>query len=740
MESRETISVRKAFRRRNAAPAALLLLLCLVPAPETNAENFSPAATPPAGVRERLLGGTPQELLVLFDDSAAEKDAADLRRGRGLIHDDEAVLAAKTGRFREVRRRVLADLPAGEFSTLREYSHLPMAFLRFSTASALDLLVANPDVAAVYENGLLYPNLTQSLPLVHQPQAATIGLTGAGTSVAVIDTGVTYTHSAFGSCTAPGTPAGCRVSASVDIAPDDGRLDDNGHGTNVAGIAAGTASAANIVSLDVFTSGGTSSFDLVISAINWAIANKTAYSIVALNMSLGDGVKYTSACSSKVTNPFVTPIANARSAGIIPVASAGNEGYSDGMAKPACTPGVVSVGAVYDANVGSRAWSACTDSTTAADTVTCFSNSASFLTMFAPGALITAAGSTKAGTSQAAPHVAGAVAALREAFPGETLDQTVARITSGGVPVTDQRNGLTLPRLNLLASGDPPANDSFSAAQTVYDVSGTVSGVSWNATKEIGEPDHAGNTGGASVWWTWTPSVTGTAIITTHGSGFDTLLAVYTGTPLGSLTQVAANNNDGSSGGASGVQFTARAGTVYRIAVDGVGGAEGSIALDWSLISQADLSLALNSSPSSVEVGEDVALALSVTNNGPSTASGVTLTTSLPAEMQFVSASSGCSPAGNSVVCDQGDVVSGGTTDASIVVRPMSAGMLTVTAQAAAETGDPAPGDNSSITEIGVTKAPAAVPAASPWGLAFVTVVLGCIVCGRSRGSRDNRK
>jgi subtilisin family serine protease len=110
------------------------------------------------------------------------------------------------------------------------------------------------------------------------------------------------------------------------------------------------------------------------------------------------------------------------------------------------------VGAVYDANVGRRAWTACTDDTTAADKVTCFSNSASFLTMLAPGALITAAGSTYGGTSQAAPHVAGAAAVLRAAFPGETLNQTVNRMTANGIQVTDQRNGIQKPRLNLLAA------------------------------------------------------------------------------------------------------------------------------------------------------------------------------------------------------------------------------------------------------------------------------------------------
>jgi uncharacterized repeat protein (TIGR01451 family) len=723
---------------RMAAAPALFLLLLLPPAGGANAETLSPAAAPPAGVRERLLGGTPQELLVLFDDSGAETEAADLRRSRRLIHDDEEVLAAKTRRFRETRSRVLADLPSGEFATLREYSHLPMAFLRLSTTAALDRLVARPEVAAVYENGILHHDLTQSLPLVKQPQAASLGLTGAGTSVAVIDTGVAYTHSAFGSCTAPGTPVGCRVSASVDIAPDDGSLDDNGHGTNVAGIVAGTASAANIVSLDVFTSGGTSTFDLVISAINWAIANRSAYNIVALNMSLGDGVKYTSACASKSDNPFVTPISGARSAGIIPVASAGNEGYGDGIAKPACTPGVVSVGAVYDANVGSRAWSVCTDSTTTADKVTCFSNSASFLTMLAPGALITAAGSTMAGTSQSSPHVAGAIAALREAFPGETLDGTIARLTSGGVPVTDPRNGITLPRLNLLAAGDPPANDSFSAAQQISGISGAVSGVSWNATKETWEPDHAGVAGGASVWWTWNPTVTGPAAITTHGSSFDTLLAVYTGSSVSGLTTVAANDNDGSSGGTSGVRFTALAGTAYRIAVDGVGGAEGTIALDWSLVPEADLAISQSASPSSVYTGEEVTVTLNVENNGPSTASSVTATAILPENALFVSASSGCTPSGNSVVCSRGDLAAGGSTQASIIVRPQSIGTLTVSGAVSSETTDPLPGNNNSSIDIAVTESPAAIPALSPWGIAAIAVFLGAHLHRRAgRNRRD---
>jgi predicted phage tail protein len=98
------------------------------------------------------------------------------------------------------------------------------------------------------------------------------------------------------------------------------------------------------------------------------------------------------------------------------------------------------------------------------------------------------------------------------------------------------------------------------------------------ATKEPLEPNHAGNVGGKSVWWSWTAPASGGMTIDTATSNFDTLLAVYTGTAVGSLLRIAAND-DAPNLLTSKVTFTAVAGQTYQIAVDGYNGASGTIAL-----------------------------------------------------------------------------------------------------------------------------------------------------------------
>jgi hypothetical protein len=126
--------------------------------------------------------------------------------------------------------------------------------------------------------------------------------------------------------------------------------------------------------------------------------------------------------------------------------------------------------------------------------------------------------------------------------------------------------------------GTSLANDSFARPSPIGSNSGTFSVSSVGATKEPGEPDHANQRGGASLWWSWTAPSAGTVTISTAGSNFDTLLAVYTGNALNGLTVIAAND-DAANAVTSAVSFTAQVGQSYRIAVDGYGGASGNVRL-----------------------------------------------------------------------------------------------------------------------------------------------------------------
>jgi hypothetical protein len=133
------------------------------------------------------------------------------------------------------------------------------------------------------------------------------------------------------------------------------------------------------------------------------------------------------------------------------------------------------------------------------------------------------------------------------------------------------------------APGILPGNDNFANATAIIYGSGSaqMNGTNVGATKQPGEPNHAGDTGGRSVWWKWTPDISGTASLTTAGSNFDTLLAVYTGTSVSTLT-VVASNDDYYSGfdHTSALSFTCTAGTTYYFAVDGWGGDTGQIRLN----------------------------------------------------------------------------------------------------------------------------------------------------------------
>ena len=132
------------------------------------------------------------------------------------------------------------------------------------------------------------------------------------------------------------------------------------------------------------------------------------------------------------------------------------------------------------------------------------------------------------------------------------------------------------------AGGLPaPRNDNFSAADTLSGASGSTTGTNIGSTRESGEPLHCSTSGLASVWYVWTSTGTGTAAFHTAFSGFDTVLSVYTGSSVSSLTRVTCND-DISSSLQSSVSFSASIGTIYYIAVNGYSGATGSIVLTWS--------------------------------------------------------------------------------------------------------------------------------------------------------------
>jgi uncharacterized repeat protein (TIGR01451 family) len=620
------------------------------------------AASVPEHVLQILAAGKSVNLLVEYDDSTIQATATTMRKSKHMEFDDADILGYKSQKYQAFKDKTDQLAGTADIENLKEYSHLPLRFKRFNSLVGLNRLIARPGVKAVYEDVRLYPVLTSSLPLINQPAVASAGEQGNGTTVAVFDTGIDITNSAFGGCTAVNTPSTtCRVIVSNNVAASPAT--DHSHGTNVSAIVLGVAPQSKIAMLNVFDNTGGASASDVLTALNWAITNKSAYNIVAVNMSLGDTSNNATTCSTFTLNGWASSsITQAKNVGISVAIAAGNSAYTAGLASPACSPDAISVGAVYDSNVGGVSAGVCTDNTTAPDQIACFSNRSNYMTLFAPGAFVTAGGITDTGTSQAAPHVAGAIAVLRSTFPSETLAQTLARLTSTGAPISFISNSTTVtkPRVNLLEAARP-ANNNFATAVTVTGSSGAKTGLSLLANKEAGEPNHAGNAGGASVWWKWVAPAAGQVSLDSHGSNFDTLLAVYKGSVVSALTTVASNDNDGTAGSSvSGLLFQSVANQTYYFAVDGANGASGIPALNWSLNTTAKANLAISiTGPSSIDLGANNTYTMTVSNAGPQSATNIVATATLPSGASYVSGDSACSASANVVTCRLASLAAG---------------------------------------------------------------------------------
>jgi subtilisin family serine protease len=310
--------------------------------------------------------------------------------------------------------------------------------------------------------------------LIGLPQVfSTTSYRGAGYSVAVIDTGIDYTGAALGG------GWGHRVIAGYDfVNHDNDPLDDNGHGTHVAGIIGssdatygGVAPDVDLIALKVLDASGSGTFGAVEDALQWVVAHQQDYKIAAVNLSLGEG-NYTTSPYTFLDDEF----ASLKSQGVFVSVASGNGFYSSnsqtGLSYPAVSPDVVSVGAVWTGDFGQVAWSSgARDYSTAADRIVSFTQRGSGLDLLAPGAMITSTSlhgtfATLAGTSMASPFVAGAAVLLRQALEdtgqGQLADEDhlLALMQQTGVSVNDGddendnvvNTGLNFRRLNLAAA------------------------------------------------------------------------------------------------------------------------------------------------------------------------------------------------------------------------------------------------------------------------------------------------
>src|SRR5439155_1220797 len=171
------------------------------------------------------------------------------------------------------------------------------------------------------------------------------------------------------------------------------------------------------------------------------------------------------------------------------------------------------------------------------------------------------------------------------------------------LPESDYSNNIT--RVAVAIGSATPANNNFVNAQGLSGGSASVIGTSVNATKESGEPNHAGNSGGHSIWYCWTAPDSGSVTFDTIGSNFDTLLAVYTGDTVSGLTAKASNDDIASNNPQSRVTFSVVATTMYHIAIDGRNGASGNTTLNWSLAAGPQLAALRATSTPGVSANPD---------------------------------------------------------------------------------------------------------------------------------------
>jgi subtilisin family serine protease len=433
--------------RFRAALLPLALLTAASSAQESRASFIGP------GVESALRAGRAPVVIMLRNSAGPHAD-----------------IATATAASQTVQARVLARLGAEGFAP-RYRLRAIAALVGDLTPAGLARLARDPDVLRVDLDVPGSGGLTESAPLVRAREVQALGITGKGVTVAVLDTGLATAHADLaddlvdercfcshsdgsGCCPGGGREASGRGSAE----------DDNGHGTNVTGIItsagrvapAGIAPDAKIVAVKVIDSDNRfSGTGQVLAGLDYVLTSRPEVRVV--NMSLGTSELFRGSCdqAAAFTQAFTAEVTALRARGTLVFAASMNGGSQQELAAPACVAGVVAVGATYDSDLGARQY-ACTDPTTGPNVVACFSNSGPALDLLAPGAEITSTGrtgtSTYHGTSQATAHASGGAALLLELNPKLSADAIEAVLKATGVPVTDARNGLVFPRIDLAAA------------------------------------------------------------------------------------------------------------------------------------------------------------------------------------------------------------------------------------------------------------------------------------------------
>ena len=388
------------------------------------------------------------------------------------------------------QERALKKLEGSSFQNVKKFEHIPYLALELPEES-LVLLEGDPQVIDIEEDSLSSPAWNDTIEQVGADKAWNYGFTGAGWTVAVLDTGMEITHPYFQGRIVGGACYSnlCGAPAGVNCSPGEFGSICN-HGTYISGIIAansggptrnGVAKGANIMPIQVFSDVGGGRIDSSKSdqllALQYVYSQRLAYKIAAVNISV-HGELHADQASCDAANPSVKAMFDLlRSVGIAPVIPSGNDGDPSALAYPACISSAVSVGGTFGE-----------------DQIAGFSDSAGFLSLLAPGAGVCSTtfqawGSWTceyAGTSLSAPHVAGAWAVLKQAVPEATVDEILAALQNTGVPVTDPRNGLTKSRIQVDAA--LKALDS-TAPQSQITALPTVSGIpfslTWSGTDEV---------------------------------------------------------------------------------------------------------------------------------------------------------------------------------------------------------------------------------------------------------------